>query len=167
VFQIALLGPLEVRRDGQRVHVAGGRASELLVRLALEAGAVVRADRLIDDLWAAGARSTRRNTLQSKVAMLRRGLGDPEVITNRDGGYALAVQPSYSRWLEEFPAIGHASLTTSAPAVVPSRISATVSFPPSTVARSTPARGSRHLCRAGLADTLASYQDKGPVLLER
>jgi predicted ATPase/DNA-binding SARP family transcriptional activator len=94
VFQIALLGPLEVRRDGRQVHVPSGRASELLVRLALEAGAVVRADRLIDDLWADGGTSTRRNTLQSKVAMLRRGLGDPEVITNRDGGYALAVQPS-------------------------------------------------------------------------
>ena len=74
---MALLGPLEVRRDGRRVPVPGGKTSELLVRLALEAGVVVRADRLVDDLWAAGGRSTRRNTLQSKVAMLRRALGDP------------------------------------------------------------------------------------------
>ena len=41
-----------------------------------------------------GRRSARRNTLQSKVAMLRRALGDPSVITSRDGGYALAVEPS-------------------------------------------------------------------------
>jgi DNA-binding SARP family transcriptional activator len=94
VLQIALLGPLEVRRDGRRVHVPSGKASELLVRLALEAGEPVRADRLVDDLWAARAMSTRRNTLQSKVAMLRRGLGDPSALVNRDGGYALTVEPS-------------------------------------------------------------------------
>jgi DNA-binding SARP family transcriptional activator len=93
-LQIALLGPLAVRRDGRRVHVPSGKASELLVRLALEAGEPVRADRLVDDLWAARAMSTRRNTLQSKVAMLRRGLGDPSALVNRDGGYALTVEPS-------------------------------------------------------------------------
>ena len=54
----------------------------------------MRADRLVDDLWAAGGRSTRRNTLQSKVAMLRRAFGDPSVIASRDGGYALAIEPS-------------------------------------------------------------------------
>jgi DNA-binding SARP family transcriptional activator len=61
------------------------------VRLSLEAGAVVDADRLLDDLWAGAA--TRRNTLQSKVARLRRALGDPSVIVSRDGGYELAVEP--------------------------------------------------------------------------
>ena len=61
------------------------------MRLALEAGELVRADRLVEDLWAADGVSARRNTLQSKVTMLRRALGDPSVITSRDGGYALAV----------------------------------------------------------------------------
>ena len=46
------------------------------MRLALEAGVVVRTDRLIEDLWADDAVNTRRNTLQSKVAKLRRALGD-------------------------------------------------------------------------------------------
>ena len=91
---MAVLGPLEVTLDGQRVPVPGGKTSELVVRLALEAGAPVSADRLVDDLWSAGGRSTRRNTLQSKVAMLRRAFGDPSVIESRDGGYALAVEPS-------------------------------------------------------------------------
>jgi predicted ATPase/DNA-binding SARP family transcriptional activator len=62
------------------------------VRLALEAGVLVRADRLIDDLWAGAA--TRRNTLQSKVARLRRAVGDPSVIAGGDAGYTLAVQPA-------------------------------------------------------------------------
>ena len=63
------------------------------MRLSLEAGLLVRSERLIEDLWA-GAVSTRRNTLQSKVAKLRRALGDPTVIASSDGGYKLAVEPS-------------------------------------------------------------------------
>ena len=94
MFQISVLGPVEVRRDGQLVPVPGGKTSELLVRLALEAGVLVRTDRLVDDLWAADAVNTRRNTLQSKVARLRRALGDPPVIVSGDGGYTLAVDPS-------------------------------------------------------------------------
>ena len=94
VLQISLLGPLEVRRDGRLVPVPSGKTSELLVRLALEAGASIRADRLVDDLWAAAAVSTRRNTLQSKIAMLRRALGEPRMIVSAGGGYALAVAES-------------------------------------------------------------------------
>jgi predicted ATPase/DNA-binding SARP family transcriptional activator len=94
VFQVSVLGPVEVRRDGLVVPVPGGKTSELLVRLALEAGLFVRTDRLVDDLWAADAVNTRRNTLQSKVARLRRAFGDPLAIAGGDGGYKLAVEPS-------------------------------------------------------------------------
>ena len=94
VLTVAVLGPLEVARDGRRVAVPTGKASELVVRLAVEAGAPVLADRLVDDLWGASGGNTRRNTLQSKVAMLRRAFGDPSVIVSGDGGYALAVEPS-------------------------------------------------------------------------
>ena len=89
-----MLGPLEVRRNGRLLSVPGGKTSELLVRLALDAGELVRTDRLLDDLWAAGGVTTRRNTLQSKVAKLRRALGDPPVIVSGDGGYALDVEPA-------------------------------------------------------------------------
>lgn len=94
VLRIALLGPLEVTRDGEPVPVSAGKVSELLVRLALEAGAVVHADRLLDELWAAEAIATRRNTLQAKVKLLRRALGDPGLLATRDGGYALVVDSS-------------------------------------------------------------------------
>jgi predicted ATPase/DNA-binding SARP family transcriptional activator len=93
VLQISVLGPVEVRRDGQLLPVPGGKASELLVRLALEAGTFVRTDRLLDELWG-GALDTRRNTLQSKVTRLRRAFGDPLAIVGGDGGYRLAVEPS-------------------------------------------------------------------------
>jgi len=91
VFDVSVLGPVEVRREGRLLSVPGGKTSEVLVRLALEAGVLVRTDRLVDDLWAGAA--TRRNTLQSKVARLRRALGEPSAIASGDGGYKLAVEP--------------------------------------------------------------------------
>jgi predicted ATPase/DNA-binding SARP family transcriptional activator len=94
VFQVSLLGPLEVTRDGQLASIPGGKTSELLVRLALEAGVLVRTERLVEDLWASGAVNTRRNTLQSKIAKLRRAFGDLPVIVSGDGGYKLDVDPS-------------------------------------------------------------------------
>ena len=93
VLQISVLGPVEVRRDGRLLAVPGGRTAELLVRLALEAGVVVGADRLVEDLWADAAVHTRRNTLQQKAARLRRALEDRDV-GGGDGGYRLAVAPS-------------------------------------------------------------------------
>ncbi len=94
MFHISVLGPVEVRRDGEPVPVPGGKTSQLLVRLALEAGAFVRADRLVEDVWAEDAVNTRPNTLQSKIAKLRRAFGDPQVIVSGEGGYSLAVEPS-------------------------------------------------------------------------
>ncbi len=93
MLNVSVLGPVEVRRDGLLLPVPGGKTSELLVRLALEAGLSVRTDRLLDDLWAAEAVNTRRNTLQSKVTRLRRALGDPRAIIGADGGYRLDVEP--------------------------------------------------------------------------
>jgi predicted ATPase/DNA-binding SARP family transcriptional activator len=92
VFQISVLGPVEVRRDGELVPVPGGKTSEVLVRLALEAGVFVRADRLVDDVWAGAL--TNRNTLQSKVARLRRALKDPSAIASGEGSYQLVVDPN-------------------------------------------------------------------------
>ena len=104
-------GPVEVRRDGESGAVPGGKTSELLVRLALDAGVLVRTDRLVEDLWAADAVDTRRNTLQSKVAKLRRALGDPAAVVSGDGGYALAVEPPTST---PSPCCAHASAASAA-----------------------------------------------------
>lgn len=93
MFAISVLGPIEVRRDGEALPVPGGKTSELLVRLALDAGVVVRSERLLDELWE-GDPGTRRNTLQAKAAMLRRALGDPGMLVGEAGGYRLAVEPA-------------------------------------------------------------------------
>ncbi|MFN8049820.1 MAG: BTAD domain-containing putative transcriptional regulator [Acidimicrobiales bacterium] len=94
MLQVSVLGPLEVTRDGTPITIPAGKTSELLVRLALEAGQVVRAERLLDDLWDTETETARRNTLQSKVTKLRRALGDPDVLVSVDGGYRLALAPT-------------------------------------------------------------------------
>src|SRR4051812_26824644 len=90
MLELSVLGSIEVRRDGEPVAIPGGKTAELLVCLALAAGAPVRADRLLDDLWAGSP--TNRNTLQQKVARLRRSLGHASLLTS-ESGYLLAVDP--------------------------------------------------------------------------
>ena len=94
MFSVVLLGPIELHRDGERVHLPGGKTTELLVRLALEAGGTVRSERLIDELWDDEAVSTAKNTLQSKVSQLRRALGDPALVVGGSAGYSLAIEAS-------------------------------------------------------------------------
>jgi predicted ATPase/DNA-binding SARP family transcriptional activator len=93
VLAVAVLGPVEVRRDGAPRPVPGGRTTELLVRLALDAGTRVTTERLIEDLWAGDAVATARNTLQSKVSQLRRALGGPDAVVAEHGGYRLGIDP--------------------------------------------------------------------------
>ena len=50
-MEIRLLGPLEVERQGRVVELAGRRLRLLVAVLALQAGWVVTAERLIDLLW--------------------------------------------------------------------------------------------------------------------
>jgi predicted ATPase/DNA-binding SARP family transcriptional activator len=94
MLTVGLLGPVELRRDGERIALPGGKVTELLVRLALEAGRTVRSERLIDDLWGDEGFGTAKNTLQSKVSQLRRALGDPELVKGGAAGYSLALEPS-------------------------------------------------------------------------
>ena len=92
MLTVAVLGPVEVRRHGELLAVPTGRTTEVLVRLALDAGRPVRAEQVIEDLWS-DAVATGRNTLQSKVSQLRRALGDPGLVTAAGGAYTLHLEP--------------------------------------------------------------------------
>ncbi len=94
VIAVSVLDVVELHRDGERVPVRRGKTTEVLVRLALEAGVMVRTDRLIEDLWADEAGGTARNVLQTKVSRLRRALGDAALVTGTSAGYTLEVDPS-------------------------------------------------------------------------
>src|SRR5688572_18935278 len=93
MLTLAVLGPVEVRRDGSVVRVPGGKTTELLVRLALEAGSPVRAERLLEDLWPSSAHAAAANTLQAKVSRLRRALVDPGLVQGDGTRYPLVRGP--------------------------------------------------------------------------
>ena len=82
----ALLGPLEVRSDGRPIAVGRGKQRALLAVLALNAGRVVPADRLIDELWGDTPPATAATALQVYVSRLRKSLGEGAIAT-REPGY--------------------------------------------------------------------------------
>jgi predicted ATPase/DNA-binding SARP family transcriptional activator len=93
--RVAMLGPLEVRTDGDQgevVEVGGVRLRALLIMLALRPGQFVPASQLIDGLWAEAAPAGAPNALQALVSRLRRAL--PEAaIESRSAGYQLELDP--------------------------------------------------------------------------
>src|SRR4051812_47746 len=93
MLTVAVLGPVEVRRDEELIAVPTGKTTEVLIRLALAAGQLIPADRIIADLWSTAA-NVGKNTLQSKVSQLRRALGDAGLIRGGHGGYRLSINPS-------------------------------------------------------------------------
>ena len=92
MLTLAVLGPVDLRRDGVAVPVPGGKTAELLVRLALEAGTPVRVERLLEDLWPDEPLGAAPNTLQSKVSRLRRALGEGAAVTKGEAGYTLVLE---------------------------------------------------------------------------
>ena len=79
------------------MRLGGPRLRALLIRLALDPGRAVAADRLAGDLWPGdgpdqAAPADSGNALQALVSRLRSAAG-PGIIEHRPGGYVLAVEP--------------------------------------------------------------------------
>ncbi|GAB3990516.1 hypothetical protein GCM10029978_118600 [Actinoallomurus acanthiterrae] len=90
-MRIAMLGPLDVRDGtGRPVEIGGSRLRALLIRLALEAGRSVPAERLIEDLWETTAPAGAVNALQALVSRLR-GVGGRDAVVSTPGGYRLTA----------------------------------------------------------------------------
>ncbi|MFC4119097.1 AfsR/SARP family transcriptional regulator [Nonomuraea zeae] len=86
-MRVGILGPLQV----SGAAIGGARVRALLVRLALDPGRVVTADRLIDDLWPDEPPAHPMAALQSLVSRARREA--PGVIGSHPAGYLLDVPP--------------------------------------------------------------------------
>lgn len=104
-MRVDVLGPLRVVVEGVPVEVRGKRLRWLLIRLAMEPGRVVAADRLIADLWADEPPVDGPASLQSLVSRLRRTLG-AAVVSSHALGYRLEASTD----VEEFSRTRDASL---------------------------------------------------------
>jgi DNA-binding SARP family transcriptional activator len=88
--EFAVLGPLEVRSDGRAIPIGRGKQRTLLALLVLNAGRVVPAERLIDELWGDDPPATASTALQVYVSRLRKALGGNAIAT-REPGYVVDV----------------------------------------------------------------------------
>jgi DNA-binding SARP family transcriptional activator len=97
-LEFAVLGPLEVRDDGDLVDVGPRMPRALLASLLIEANRVVSQDRLIDQLWGDDSPAQATAALQVYVSNLRRALERdreagkrPRMLLTRAPGYVLQV----------------------------------------------------------------------------
>ena len=90
-LRVAMLGPLEVHRDGVRVEPTSPKQRALLIDLLIHRGETIGRDRLIDDLWGEHPPATAPGVVQNYVSQLRRGLG-AETVRSAAQGYALAPE---------------------------------------------------------------------------
>ena len=95
-MDFAILGPLEVRRDGRVVPIVSRKQRLLLAALLNRPNEVVSVDLLIDALWGEDVPASASNAIQVHVSHLRRVLADGSAVTStaietRDPGYLIRV----------------------------------------------------------------------------
>jgi DNA-binding SARP family transcriptional activator/tetratricopeptide (TPR) repeat protein len=92
-MRFRVLGPLQVRAGNGWTAIRAGQQRVVLAVLLAEAGRVVSADRLIDEIWGPHPPRSAPVTVQGYVARLRRLLGEGRAGTllTRDRGYELAA----------------------------------------------------------------------------
>jgi len=92
VVELRLLGPLELRIDGQRAPIARGLESALLALLAIHAGEPLAIDRLVEELWEGAPPEHAAKSIQIYVSRLRKAVGNERIATTR-AGYLLRLSP--------------------------------------------------------------------------
>jgi YVTN family beta-propeller protein len=92
-MEFRILGPLEVRHDGEgRIPLGAGKQRAALAILLLHPNQVLTTERLIDELWGDSPPKAARKALHVYVAGLRKALGAQRIRTHGPG-YRLEVAP--------------------------------------------------------------------------
>lgn len=105
-IQIRVLGPLEVKSDGQPIGISGKKQRLLIGMLVAHAGERISCDRLIDGVWGSARTEGALHTLRVHVSNLRKLL-DPDpargvthsVIETVQDGYRLRVDEGELDWV--------------------------------------------------------------------
>ena len=77
-WRFLVLGPLEVRREGESLPLGGPKQRRVLALLLLEAGRFVPTSRLVEHVWGDSGGDGSIGSLQAYVSTLRKILRDPE-----------------------------------------------------------------------------------------
>ncbi len=123
-FELRLLGPVRASRSGTEIALGGPKQRAVLALLLLEAGRVVPAGRLVDEVWRGNPPPGAAKTLRSYVSRLRALLAPEVDVVARGGGYLITVDPDLvdaSRF-ERLAAAGHTALGSGDAAVAAVRL---------------------------------------------
>ncbi|MEV7098206.1 AfsR/SARP family transcriptional regulator [Amycolatopsis sp. NPDC051045] len=124
-----VLGPFEVRLDGEPRDVGGPRLRILLAVLAAEAGRVVSVPALSRALWGERAPAHADRTVRTYLSRLR-GAVDPGLILTRPPGYALHLAPQAldAARFEQLAAEGQRELAAGRPAAAREHLAAALAL---------------------------------------
>ena len=99
-MEFRILGPLEVRSDGEPVDLGPPKQRALLALLLLHIDRVVPTERILEELWGDDA-SGKEKALWVHISRLRSALeprraerGQSSVLVTRDHGYSIRADPS-------------------------------------------------------------------------
>ncbi len=105
-LEFGILGPLEVRRNGELLALGRRRQQALLALLLIHANEVVAFDRIVDELWGEQPSENTANTLHVYVSALRKVLEPGNsaktatVLVTKKPGYVVYTRPSeLDAWL--------------------------------------------------------------------
>jgi DNA-binding SARP family transcriptional activator len=97
-FDVRILGPVELVRDGRTLDLGGPQPRALIAHLALDQGRVVSVERLLARLWGEQPPASPLSSLQTTLSRLRRLIEPdrapgvaPTVIASEAPGYVLNV----------------------------------------------------------------------------
>src|SRR3954453_8259801 len=97
-MRVGILGPLEASVGGRSIALGGAKQRSLFAILALNAGATVPTERIVEGLWGDDPPAGAARMVQPPLPPLRRPLPDAGdgaagAIVTRPGGYALDLDP--------------------------------------------------------------------------
>lgn len=114
MFEVRLLGPVEVWADDRRAPLGGVRPLAVLSALVVNLGEVLSTERLVDCVWDEEAPATAGALVATHVSAVRRALAQvtqDAVVRTRPPGYVADLEPSQvdARRFEELLAAGRAA----------------------------------------------------------
>jgi DNA-binding SARP family transcriptional activator len=136
VVEFRVLGPLEVRRNGESLALGCQKQRSLLAILLLDTNEVVSTDRLIDELWGDKAPETAPKAVQVHVSGLRKVLepnrssAECELLLTRSPGYLLRLEPEQldAARFERLASEGREALADGDPGLAATRLRAALSL---------------------------------------
>jgi DNA-binding SARP family transcriptional activator len=91
-LQFSLLGPFQMRRGADQIHIGAHKQRLLIATLLCRANTVMSVDQLIDAIWEEAPPRTARKNLQAYVSVLRKIVG--ERLVHAPYGYSMRCTPA-------------------------------------------------------------------------